>query len=115
MSQGTSDLTAHIGKFKGRRNGRLLKLPCVTNVELVVRSDLSVLQLSHPGSIDLRPKIILQGSAAAEAYSGEKDLGSQENYSKGKLQLRNIFHQYFHARSSQISDSIASEGRTGQG
>jgi len=36
VSQGTSDLTAHIGKFRGRKSGRLLKLPCVTNVELAV-------------------------------------------------------------------------------
>jgi hypothetical protein len=44
VSQGTSDLTAHIGKFKGRKSDKLLKLPCVTNVELPVMSDLSVLQ-----------------------------------------------------------------------
>jgi hypothetical protein len=43
MSQGTSDLTAHIGKFKGRKNGRLLKLSCVNNVELAVMSDLGIL------------------------------------------------------------------------
>jgi hypothetical protein len=35
-SQATSDLTAHISKFRGRKSGRLLKLPCVTNVELAV-------------------------------------------------------------------------------
>jgi len=35
-SQGTSDLTAHIGKFKGRKSCMLLKLPCVTNMELAV-------------------------------------------------------------------------------
>jgi hypothetical protein len=35
-TQGTSDLTAHISKFKGRKSGRLLKLSCVTNVELAV-------------------------------------------------------------------------------
>jgi hypothetical protein len=39
----------------GRKSGRLLKLPCVTNVELSVISDLGVLHLSHPGIIDLRP------------------------------------------------------------
>jgi hypothetical protein len=35
-SQGTLDLTAHISKFKGRKIGRLLKLPCVTNVEVAI-------------------------------------------------------------------------------
>jgi len=43
IPQGTSDLTAHIGKFKGRKNGRLLKLPCVNNVELAVMSNLGIL------------------------------------------------------------------------
>jgi hypothetical protein len=37
-SQGTSDLTAHISKFRGRKSGRLLKLPCLSNVELAVVS-----------------------------------------------------------------------------
>jgi hypothetical protein len=75
MSQGTSDLTAHIGKFKGIRNGRLLKLPCATNVELVVKSDLNVLHLSHPGSIDLRPEIILQGISSCRSLLRQKRLG----------------------------------------
>jgi hypothetical protein len=66
----------------------------------------------HCGKLGhIRPK----ASAAAEAYSGEKDLGPQENYSKGNLQRRNNFRQYFHARSGQISGSTASEGRTRQG
>jgi hypothetical protein len=65
-SQGTSDLTAHISRFKGRKSGRLLKLPCVTNVELAVMSDLSVLHLSHPGSIDLHSEIVLQGISSCK-------------------------------------------------
>jgi hypothetical protein len=74
-SQGTSDLTAHIGKFKGRKSGRLLKLPCVTNVELAVISALSVLHLSHPGSIDLHPEIILQGISSCRNLFKQKRLG----------------------------------------
>jgi hypothetical protein len=31
VSWGTSDLSAHIGKRRGRQIGKLLKLPCVTN------------------------------------------------------------------------------------
>jgi hypothetical protein len=61
-----------MGKFKGRKSGRLLKLPCVTNVELVVMSDLSVLDLSHPSSIDLHPKIILQGISSCRNLFKQK-------------------------------------------
>jgi hypothetical protein len=64
-SQGISDLNAYIGKLRGRKSGRLLKLPCVTNVELAVISDLGVLHLSS------------KASATAEAYSSKKDLGPQ--------------------------------------
>jgi hypothetical protein len=74
-SQGTSDLTAHISKFKGRKSGRLLKLPCVTNVELAVMSDLSVLHLSHLGSIDLIPEIVLQGISSYRNLFKQKRLG----------------------------------------
>jgi hypothetical protein len=42
---------------------------------------------------------------------GKKDLGPQEDYSKGNLQWKNVFRQYFHARSGQISSSTASEGQ----
>jgi hypothetical protein len=35
-SQSISDLTVHIGKFKGRKSGRLLKLSCVITVELAI-------------------------------------------------------------------------------
>jgi hypothetical protein len=59
-SQGISNLNAHISKFRGRKSGRLLKLPCFTNVELAVISNLDVLHLSHPGIIDLLPKIMFQ-------------------------------------------------------
>jgi hypothetical protein len=72
VSQDTSDLSAHIGK--GRKSGRLLKLPCVTNVELAVMSDLSVLHLSHPGSIDLHPEIILQGISSCRNLFKQKRL-----------------------------------------
>jgi len=54
-SQGISDLNAHIGKFRGRKNCKHLKLPCATNVELAVISDLGVLHLCHLGIIDLHP------------------------------------------------------------
>jgi len=40
VSSNTSDLTAHIGKLRGRQIGRVLKLPCVTNMEFAVMSDL---------------------------------------------------------------------------
>jgi hypothetical protein len=74
-SQGTSDLTVHIDKFKGRKSGMLLKLPSVTNVELAVMSDLSVLHLSHPGSIDLRLEIMLQGISSCRSLFKQKRLG----------------------------------------
>jgi hypothetical protein len=74
-SQGTSDLTGHIGKFKGRKSGKLLKLPCVTNVELAVMLDLSALHLSHPGSVDLCPEIILQGISSCRKLFKKKRLG----------------------------------------
>jgi hypothetical protein len=59
-SSGTSDLSAHIGKLRGRQIARLLELPCVPNVELAVMSGLGVLRLkrSHPGIKDLLPKIL---------------------------------------------------------
>jgi hypothetical protein len=74
-SQGTSDLTVHIDKFKGRKSGMLLKLPSVTNVELAVMSDLSVLHLTHPGSIDLRLEIMLQGISSCRSLFKQKRLG----------------------------------------
>jgi hypothetical protein len=87
-SQGTSDLTAHINKFKGRKNGGLLKLPCVTNVELAVMSNLSVLHLSHLGSIDLRPGIVLQGVSSCRNLFKQKRLGFPKSciWKKKRLQ-----------------------------
>jgi len=57
VSSSTSDLSAHIGKLRERQIGRLLKLPCVTKVDLAVMSGLGVLHLkrSHPGIMDLLP------------------------------------------------------------
>jgi hypothetical protein len=75
-SQGTSDLNAHIKKFRGRKSGRLLKLPCITNVELAVISDLGVLHLSHPGIIDLCPKIMFQGISSCRSLLKQERLGS---------------------------------------
>jgi len=83
---GTSDQIAHIGKFSRRKNGWLLKLPCVTNMELAIISDQGVLHLSLPSIIDLRPKIMFQSFRAAEDYSSKKDLGPQEDCNKGNLQ-----------------------------
>jgi hypothetical protein len=75
-SQGISDLNAYIGKFRGRKSGRLLKLPCVTNVELAVISDLGVLHLSYPSIIDLRPEIMFQGISNCRSLLKQKGLGS---------------------------------------
>jgi hypothetical protein len=74
--EGTSDLNALISKFRGRKSGRLLKLPCVTNVELVVISDLGVLHLSHPGIIDLCPEIVFQGISSCRSLLKQERLGS---------------------------------------
>jgi hypothetical protein len=74
----TSDLSAHIGKFRGRQIGRLLKLPCVTNVELAVMSGVGVLHLkrSHPGIMDLLPKILFQGISGSKSLLQQRRLGS---------------------------------------
>jgi hypothetical protein len=74
-SQGTSDLNAHIGKLRGRKSGKLLKLPCVTNGELV---DLGALLLSHPGIIDLHLEIMFQGISSYRSLLKQKRLGPQE-------------------------------------
>jgi hypothetical protein len=75
-SQGISDLNAHIGKFKGRKIRRLLKLQCVTNMELVVISDLNVLYLRHPGIIDLHPEIMFQDISSCKSLLKQKRLRS---------------------------------------
>jgi hypothetical protein len=79
MSQGTSNLTAHIGKFKGKKNGRLLKLPCVTNVELAVMSEQGVLHSSLPSILNHRPEIKSQSISSCRSLLSEKDLGPQED------------------------------------
>jgi hypothetical protein len=95
VSQGISDLNAHIGKFRGRKSGRLLKLPCVTNVVLAVISDLGVLHLSHPGIIDLRPEIMFQGISSCRSLLKQKRLGSPRSciwrnrrLEKGKFSMK---------------------------
>jgi hypothetical protein len=76
VNQGISDLNSHIGKFRGRKGGRLLKLPCIANVELAVISDLGVLHLSHQGIIDLCPEIMFQGISSCRSLLKQKGLGS---------------------------------------
>jgi hypothetical protein len=63
VSLGISDLSALISKLRGSHTGRLLKLPCVTNVESAVMFGPGVLHLkkSHPSIIDLLPEILFQG------------------------------------------------------
>lgn len=81
VRSGTSDLNAHISKLRGRQIGRVLKLPCVTNVELTVMSGLGVLHLkrNQPGIMDLLPEIIFQGiSSSKSLHSSKEDLGPQE-------------------------------------
>jgi len=72
----TSDQITHIGKFNRRENGWLLKLSCVTNVELAVISDQGVLHLSLPSIIDLRPKIMFQSFSSCRSLLKRKRLGS---------------------------------------
>jgi hypothetical protein len=81
VSLGTSDLNIHIGKFRGRQIGRLLKLPCVTTVELVVMSGLGVFHLkkSHPGIMDIRLEILFQGSSSRSLLQ-QKGLGSPRSF-----------------------------------
>jgi len=69
VSLDTSDLSAHIGKLKGRQIDRLLKLPCVTNVELAVVFGPEVLHLkrSHLGIMDLLPEILFQGISSSKS------------------------------------------------
>jgi hypothetical protein len=78
VSLGISDLSALISKLIGSHIGRLLKLPCVTNVELAVMSSLGVLHLkrSHPGIMDLFPEILFQGISNSRSQLQQRRLGS---------------------------------------
>jgi hypothetical protein len=88
-SEGTLYLSTHIGKFRGRKIARLLKLPCVTNVELAVISDLGVLHLSHPSIIDHRSEIMLQGISSCRSLFKQKRLGSPRSCTwKNKILLK---------------------------
>jgi hypothetical protein len=80
VSFGISDLSALINKLRGSHTGRLLKLPCVTNVELAVLSDPGVLHLkrSHPCIIDPLPKILFQG-ISSKGLLQQRRLGSPRN------------------------------------
>jgi hypothetical protein len=74
VRSGTSGLSSNIGKLRGRQIGKLLKLPCVTNVELAVMFDLVVhLKRNHLGIMDLLLEILFQGIS-----SSKEDLGPQE-------------------------------------
>jgi hypothetical protein len=85
---GTSDQIAHIGKFSRRKNGWLLKLRCVTNVELAVISDQGVLHLSLLSIIDLRPEIVFQSFNSCRSLLKEKRLGSPRRLQEGKSPLK---------------------------
>jgi hypothetical protein len=82
VSWGISDLNAHIDKFRGRQVGRLLKLLCVTIVELTVMSDQRVLHLkrSQPGIMHLFPKIIFQGISSNKSLLQQRRLGSPRSF-----------------------------------
>jgi hypothetical protein len=81
VSSSTSDLSAHISKLKGRHTGRLLKLSCVTNVELEVMSGPRVLHLkrSRPGIMDLLLEIPFQGMSSTISLLQQRRLGSPRN------------------------------------
>jgi hypothetical protein len=81
VSLGISDLGALISKLRGSYTGRLLKLPCVTNVELAVMSSPGVLHLkrSRPGIMDLLPKILFQGISSSKGLLQQRRLGFPRN------------------------------------
>jgi hypothetical protein len=81
VSSDTSYLSAHIRKLKGRHTGRLLKLPCVTNVELAVMSGPRVLHLkrSRPGIMDLFPEIPFQGINSSRSLLQQRRLESPKS------------------------------------
>jgi hypothetical protein len=78
VSLGTSNLSVHICKIRGRQICMLLELSYVTNVELAVMSDLGVLRLkrSHPGIMDLHPEILFQGISSNRSLLQQRRLGS---------------------------------------
>jgi hypothetical protein len=78
VSLDTSDLSAHIDKLRRRHTGRLLKLPCVTNVELLVMFGLGFLHLkrSRPGIMDFLPEIPFQGISNSRSLLLQRRLGS---------------------------------------
>jgi hypothetical protein len=78
VSLGILDLGALISKLKGSYTGRLIKLPCVTNVELVVMSGPRVLHLrgSCPGIMDLIPEILFKGISSSRGLLQQRRLGS---------------------------------------
>jgi len=80
VSSDTSDLSAHIGKLRGRHIGMLLKLPCVTSVELAVMSSPGVLHSKEAAqaSWTSSEKSHSKASVAAEAYFSKEDLGPQK-------------------------------------
>jgi hypothetical protein len=120
-SQGTSDLNAHISKFRGRKSGRLLKLPCLTNVELAVISDLGFLHLSYQSIIDLRPEIMFQVISSCRSLLKQERLRSPRSciwrnrrLQEGKSPMKEHLPLFLHARFDQISGTTTKEGRIGQ-
>jgi hypothetical protein len=113
VSLGTSNLNVHIGKFLGRQIGRLLKLPCVTNVELAVMSGLGVLHLkrSHPGIMDLYLEIPFQGISSSRSLLQQKKTWVPKKLCTEKQKTA----ERFHTISGQISGTATNERRTGQG
>jgi hypothetical protein len=79
VSSSTSNLNAHISKLRGRQIDRLLKLPCITNVELAVMSIPGVLHLkrSRPGIMDLLPEILFKGISNSRSLLQQRRLGPQ--------------------------------------
>jgi hypothetical protein len=77
VSSNTSDLTAHIGKLRGRQIGRVLKLPRVTNMEFAVMSNLrsSTSKEAAQASWTFSQKSYSKASVAPEAYSSKEDFG----------------------------------------
>jgi len=78
VNLGISDLSALISKLWGSHTGMLLKLPCVTNVELAVMSGPGVLHLKriNLGIIDLFPEILFQGISSNRSLLQQRRLGS---------------------------------------
>jgi hypothetical protein len=76
VSLGISDLGALIGKLRGSYTGRLLKLPCVTNVELEVmfgQGFFTSKEVAQPLWTSSQ-KPYSKASVVAEAYSNKEGL-----------------------------------------